>query len=84
MENKVDCHHDKDFWYSECWLYKTELDQNLSTQRYCSKVYPLTKENEDLKQKIRKDVIGGPSISFMRKFIIDGSFIRKSKELMQT
>ena len=40
-----------------------------------SKVYPLTETVEDLIQKIRKGMVGGPSFVFTRKAVLDETFI---------
>ena len=38
--------------------------------------YPFTETDKDLLQKIREDMVGGPSIVFTRKAVVDESFIR--------
>ena len=43
-----------------------------------SKFYPFTESDEDLLQKIREDMVGGPFIVFTRKAVVDQTFIRKS------
>ena len=43
-----------------------------------SKFYPFIETDEDLLQKIREDMVGGPSIVFTRKAVVDESFIRNS------
>ena len=42
------------------------------------KVYPFTEGDEDLLEKIREDVVGGPFIVLTRKAVVDETFIRKS------
>ena len=42
-----------------------------------AKFYPLTEGDKDLSEKIREDVVGGPSIVFTRKAVVDETFIRK-------
>ena len=41
--------------------------------------YPITETDKDLLQKIRKDMVGGPSIFFMCKAAVDETFIRDSR-----
>ena len=44
-----------------------------------AKFYPFTEGDKDLLEKIREDVVGGPSIVFTRKAVVDENFIRKSQ-----
>ena len=43
-----------------------------------AKFYPFTEGDQDLLEEIREDVVGGPSIVFLRKAVVDETFIRKS------
>ena len=49
-----------------------------------SKFYPFTESDEDLLEKIREDMVGGPSIFFTRKAVVDETFIRKSSNLCKS
>ena len=49
-----------------------------------AKFYPFTEGDKDLMEKIREDVIGGPSIVFTRKAVVDETFIRKSANLCKS
>ena len=49
-----------------------------------AKFYPFTEGDEDLLEKIREDVVGGPSIVFTRKAVVDESFIRKSTNICKS
>ena len=44
--------------------------------------YPFTETDKDLLQKIREDVVGGPSIVFTRKAVVDETFIRDSENCL--
>ena len=44
-----------------------------------AKFHPLTETDKDLLQKIRDDMVSGPSIVFTRKALVDETFIRNSK-----
>ena len=46
-----------------------------------SNFYPFTESEIDLLEKIREDVVGGPSIVFTRKAVVDETFIRNSSNL---
>ena len=43
-----------------------------------AKFYPITETDKDLLQKIREDMVGGPSIVFTGKAVVDETFIRIS------
>ena len=40
--------------------------------------YPFREADKDLLEKIREDVVGGPSIVFTRKAVVDEIFVQKS------
>ena len=46
--------------------------------------YPFTESDKDLLEKIREDMVGGPSIVFTRKAVVDETFIRKSSNLCKS
>ena len=49
-----------------------------------AKFYPFTETDKDLLQKIREDMIGGPSIVFTCKAVVDETFIRKSENICKS
>ena len=49
-----------------------------------SKFYPFTESEKDLLEKIGEDMVGGLTIVFTRKAVVDETFIRKSKNLCQS
>ena len=49
-----------------------------------SNFYPFTESNKDLVEKIRKDMVGGPSTVFTRKAVVDETFLRKSSNLCKS
>ena len=49
-----------------------------------SKFYPFTESDKDLLEKIREDMVGGPSIVFTGKAVVDETFIRKSSNLCKS
>ena len=52
---------------------------NICLQKSTSaKFYPFTETDKDLLQKIGEDMVGGPSIVFTRKVVVDETFIRNS------
>ena len=46
-----------------------------------SKIYPFTESDKDMLWQIREDMVGGPSIVFTRKAVVDETFTRKSSNL---
>ena len=49
-----------------------------------AKFYPFTEPDKDLLQKIREDMVGGPSIVFTRIAVVDETFIRNSGNLCKS
>ena len=49
-----------------------------------SKFYPFTESDNGLLEKIREYMVGGPSIIFTRKAVVDETFIRKSSNLCKS
>ena len=48
------------------------------------KLYPSTEWDKDLLEKIREDFVGGPSIVFTRKLVVEEPFIPKSSNLCKS
>ena len=53
-------------------------------QSTSAKFYPFTESDKDLLQKIREDMVGGPSIVFTRKAVVDETFIRNSENVCKS
>ena len=49
-----------------------------------AKLYPFTETDEDLLRKIREEMVGGPSIVFTRKAVVDKTFIRNSGNICKS
>ena len=49
-----------------------------------AKFHPFTETDKDLLQKIREDMVGGPSIVFTRKAAVDETFIRNSENICKS
>ena len=49
-----------------------------------SKFYPFTESDKDLLEEIKEALVGGPSIVFARKAVVDVTFIRKSSNLCKS
>ena len=48
------------------------------------KFYPFTEGDKELLEKIREDVVGGPTIVFTWKKFVDETFVRKSTNLCKS
>ena len=46
-----------------------------------AKFYPFTEGNKDLLEKLRGDVVGGPSIVFTRKAVVDETYSKVCKHM---
>ena len=49
-----------------------------------AKFYPFTETDKDLLQKIREDMVGGPSIVFTCKAVVDETFMRNSGNICKS
>ena len=49
-----------------------------------AKLYPFTENDKDLLEKIRDEMIGGPSIVFTRKVVVNGTLIRDSANVCKS
>ena len=49
-----------------------------------AKFYPFNETDEDLSQKIREDMVGGLSIVFTPRAVVDETFIRSSRNLRKS
>ena len=49
-----------------------------------SKFYPFTVSDKDFLENIREDMVGGPSIVFTHKAVVDETFIHKSSNLCES
>ena len=49
-----------------------------------SKFYPFTESDKDLLDKIREDMVGGPSFVSTRKAVVDETFLRKLSNLCKS
>ena len=84
MQNMIEFYHNKgiDMLKLGCTLPSlANKCLNISTD---SKRYPFTESDKDLLEKIREDMVGGPSIVFTRKAVVDETFIRKSSNLCKS
>ena len=81
MQKMIASYHDKgiDMLKLGCTLPNlANISLHKSTD---AKFYPFKEGDKDLLEKNREDVVGGPSIVFTRKAVVDETFIRKSTNI---
>ena len=84
MQKMIDFYHNKaiDMLKLGCTLPDlTNICLHKSTD---SKFHPYTESDKDLLEKIREVMVGGPSIVFTRKAVVDQTFIFKSSKLCKS
>ena len=77
MQKMIAFYQDKDIDMLKLGCTSTNLANICLHKSTDTKFYPFTEEDKDLLEKIREDVVGGPSIVFTRKAFVDETFIRK-------
>ena len=77
-------YHDKDIDMLKLGCTLPNLANNCLHKSTVAKVYPFTEGDKDFLGKIREDVVGGPSIVFTRKAVVDGTFNRKSANICKS
>ena len=84
MQKMIEFHHQKeiDMLKSGCTLPNlADICLHKSTD---SKFYPFTESDKGLLERIREDMVGGPSLVITRKAVVDETFIRKSTNLCKS
>ena len=76
-------YHDKDIDMLKLGCTLPNLANNCLHKSTDAKLYPFTEGEKNLAQKNREDVVGGPSIVFTRKAVVE-TFIRKSTYLYKS
>ena len=80
MQKMIAFYHDKDIDMLKLGCTLPNLANICLLKSTDAKFYPFTGD-EQLLEKNREDVVGGPSIVFTRKAVVDESFIRKSADI---
>ena len=65
-------------------MHTTNFGQFVYINQKNLKFYPFTETEEDLLEKIREDMVVGPSIVFTREALVDEFIIRRSKNLCKS
>ena len=81
MPKTADFHHNKRIGLFKLGCILPSLAISSLHKSNPAKFYPFTEGDMDLLGKIREDMVGGPSIVFTRKTVVDKTFIRVSKNM---
>ena len=84
MQKMIAFFHDTDIDVLKLGCTLPNLDNICLHKSTDAKFYPFTEVDKDLLEKVREDVVGGPSIVFTRKAVVDETFIRKSTNLRKS
>ena len=84
MQKMIAFYHDKDTDMLELGCTLPNLADICLHKSTDAKFYSFTEGDEDTSEKFREDVVGGPSIVFTRKAVVDETFIRKSTNLLKS
>ena len=71
MQKMIGFYHDKNIDKLKIVCTLTNLANIFLHKSTIAKFYPFTEGDIDLMEKIREDVVGVPSIVFMRKAVVD-------------
>ena len=70
--------------YVEAGFYITKPNQNFPHKFLNAKLYLFTEVAKHLLEETEEDVVGGPSIVFTRKAVVDETSIRKSRNICKS
>ena len=83
MQKMIVFYHDKDIDILKLDCTLPNLANICLQKSTDAKIYPCKESDKDLLQKNR-DVVGGPSMVFTRKTVVDETFIRKSANICKS
>ena len=81
MQKMIDFYHNKGIDMLKLGCTLPNLAKSCLHKSTDSKSYPFTESDKDLLEKIREDMLSGPSVVFTRKTVVDETFLRKSSNL---
>ena len=84
MQKVIASYHDKNIDMLKLGCTLPSLANICLHKSTDAQVYPFTEEDKELLRKIREDVVGGASIIFTRKAVVDETFIRKSANICKS
>ena len=84
MQKMIAFHHDKDINMLKLGCILPKLAHICLDKSTDAKFYPFTERVENLSEKIREVVVGGPSIVFTRKGVVHETFMPKSTNICKS
>ena len=81
MQKMIEFHHQKEIDMLKLGCTLPNLANICLHKSTDSKCYSFTESDKDLLETIREGLVGGSSIVFARKSVVDKTFIRKSTSL---
>ena len=84
MQKMIAFYHDKDIDMLKLGCTLPNLANICLHKSTDAKFYPFTEGDNNLLEKIREDVVGGPSVVFARTTVVDETFFRKSTNLFKS
>ena len=84
MQKTIAFYHDKNIDMLKLGCTLPNLANICLHKSTDAKFYPFTEGDKDLLEKTQKDIVGGPSIVFTRKAVVDETFIRKSTNICKS
>ena len=84
MQKKIDYFHKKGTDVLKLGCTLPNLAKKCFHKSTDSKFHPLLESDKNLLDKLREDMVGGLSIVFTQKAVLDESFIRKSSNLCKS
>ena len=84
MQKTIAFYHGKGINLLKLGCTLSKLANICSQKSTDAKFYPFTEGDKDHLEKSRKDVVGGPTIGFTRKAVVNETFIRKSTNLCKS
>ena len=84
MQKVTAFYHDKDIDMLKLGCTLPNLANICVHKSTDAKFYPFTEADKGLLEEILEDAVGGPSIVFIRKAVVDETFVRKSSNLCKS
>ena len=84
MQKMIEFYHNKGIDMLKLGCTLPNLGNICLHKSTVSKFYPFTESDKELLEKIREDMVGGTSIVFTRKAVVDETFIRISSKLCKS
>ena len=84
MQKMIEFYHNKGIDMLKLGCILPSLAKSCLHKSTDSNFSPFTESDNDFLEKMRKDMVGGPSFVFTRKVVVDETFLRKSSNLCKS